>query len=196
MLIKFIEFYFSLDRNLEDVNDFYNRKFGEAYRRLKLLQDRYGTTAEALQSLDRNDFDELMGALLDLRGQLRKLQWFGEVNRRGFIKITKKMDKKVVHKSQQAVYLKTKVDIKPFATNEALGQAMKTLNDWLSSLGESQDNGDATSVHSDHLLQRVSSRSIFNLPPGQFLQFYPYSGSFIVASLKTFETLLLFTLYS
>ena len=36
-----------------------------------------------------------MGALLELRSQLRKIQWFGEVNRKGFVKITKKIDKKV-----------------------------------------------------------------------------------------------------
>jgi glycerophosphodiester phosphodiesterase len=171
-LTKLAEFYFSLDRNLEDVNDFYNKKFGDASRRLKLLQDRYGTSPEALQSLDRNDLEELMGALLDLRGQLRKLQWFGEVNRRGFIKITKKMDKKVAHNSQQAVYLQTKVDTKPFATNNVLGEAMKLLNEWLSTLGETKENDDAASVHSDHHLQRVSSRSIFNLPPGQLLGFF------------------------
>jgi SPX domain protein involved in polyphosphate accumulation len=38
---------------------------------------------------------DLREALLDLRYHLRRLQWYGEVNRRGFVKITKKLDKKV-----------------------------------------------------------------------------------------------------
>ena len=116
------EFMFSLDRNLEEVNDFYNRKFADSSRRVKLLSDRYGTSAEAINMLDRNEFEELMGALLDLRGELRKLQWFGEVNRRGFLKITKKLDKKVPNTHTQQRYLASMVDPKPFAANVALSK--------------------------------------------------------------------------
>ena len=155
-----------MDRNLEDVNEFYNKKFGDAARRLKLLQDRYGTPNEAPTSLDRNEIEELMSALLELRGQLRKLQWFGEVNRRGFIKITKKLDKKVPNVCTQQRYLASKVDPLPFATNLALSQAIKTINDWLSILGETTGKDDTLSIHSVHSMKRVSSRSILNLPNG------------------------------
>jgi glycerophosphodiester phosphodiesterase len=126
------EFFFSLDRNLEDVDEFYNKKFGDASRRLKLLEDRYGTSKQALEALDRNEIDELMGALLELRAQLRNLQWFGDVNRKGFVKITKKLDKKVANVCTQQRYLTSKVYLKPFATNFALVVLMKNLNDWLS----------------------------------------------------------------
>jgi glycerophosphodiester phosphodiesterase len=157
---------FSLDRNLENVDDFYNKKFADASRRLKLLSDRYGTSAEAINMLDRNEFEELMGALLELRSQLRKLQWFGEVNRRGFLKITKKLDKKVPNTQTQQRYLASKVDPKPFAANIPLSRAMKTINDWLSVLGEAKAKDEAASIHSSHSIQRVSSRSILNLPSG------------------------------
>lgn len=40
--------------------------------------------------LDRDEIAEVLGALLELRSGLRKLQWYGEVNRRGFFKILKK----------------------------------------------------------------------------------------------------------
>ncbi|KAE8453559.1 hypothetical protein EG329_010420 [Mollisiaceae sp. DMI_Dod_QoI] len=160
------EFFFSLDRNLEDVDEFYNKKFADASRRLKLLQDRYGTSKQALEALDRNEIDELIDALLELRGQLRKLQWFGEVNRRGFVKITKKLDKKVENICTQQRYLASKVDPKSFATNAALIAAMKTINDWLSVLGETKSRDDAQSVHSVHSIKRVSSRSILDLPHG------------------------------
>lgn len=160
------EFFFSLDRNLEDVHGFYDKKFNDASRRLKLLQDRYGSSPESLESLDRSERDELMGALLELRGQLRKLQWFGEVNRRGFVKITKKLDKKVPNVCTQQRYMAAKVDPKPFATNTILGKNMKVINDWLSILGETKPSDDAGSIHSVHTIKRVSSRSIVDLPTG------------------------------
>ena len=57
-------------------------------RRLGLLHDRYGRVPEAVANLDQDEVEELTGALLELRGQLRNLQWFGEINRRGFVKIS------------------------------------------------------------------------------------------------------------
>lgn len=116
--------------------------------------------------LDRNEIDELMGALLELRGQLRKLQWFGEVNRRGFVKITKKLDKKVPNVCTQQRYLVSKVEPRPFATNLALCSSMIAINDWLSILGDTQGKDDTISIHSSHSLKRVSSKSILDLPHG------------------------------
>jgi len=148
------------------VDEFYNKKFGDASRRLKLLEDRYGTSKQALEALDRNEIDELMGALLELRAQLRNLQWFGDVNRKGFVKITKKLDKKVANVCTQQRYLTSKVYLKPFATNFALVVLMKNLNDWLSNLANTRSKDDAQSIHSAHSIKRVSSRSILNLPNG------------------------------
>jgi glycerophosphodiester phosphodiesterase len=133
---------------------------------LKLLQERYNIPEQGLESLDRNEIDELMGALLELRGQLRNLQSFGELNRRGFVKITKKLDKKVPSVCTQHQYLSSKVDPKPFATNAALSQALKTTNEWMETLGETKGRDDNLSVHSAHTLKRVSSRSIVSLPKG------------------------------
>ncbi|EON61162.1 hypothetical protein W97_00374 [Coniosporium apollinis CBS 100218] len=160
------EFFFSLDRNLEDVDGFYNKKYAESARRLKLLHDKYGTTAEIPEGLDKDEVEDLMGALLELRGQLRKLQWYGEVNRRGFVKITKKLDKKVPRASTQQRYLATKVDPKPFATNAQLSEDMKTINEWLSNLSDVKTSDDSSSVHSTQNMKRVSSRTMLNLPSG------------------------------
>ncbi|KAF7889387.1 uncharacterized protein EAF01_010880 [Botrytis porri] len=165
--VDLAEFFFSLDRNLEDVDAFYNKKFYDASRRLNLLQQRYSdATVYTTQGLDRNEVEELLGALLELRSQLRKLQWFGEVNRKGFLKITKKLDKKVANVCTQARYMASKVDLKPFAANFALSKAMKTTNDWIAVLGEKNISDDALSVHSAHSIKRVSSRTILNLPSG------------------------------
>jgi len=156
-------FFYSLDRNLEDVDDFYNKKYADAARRLKLLQDRYGDLTTDPRNIDKDEVEDLMGALLELRSQLRKLQWYGEVNRRGFIKITKKLDKKVANASTQRRYLESKVDPKQFATNLALSHTMKTVNDWLSALGDLKIPDDDSSTHSTHSLKRPSSRTNFNL---------------------------------
>ncbi|KAL8974194.1 MAG: hypothetical protein Q9197_001568 [Variospora fuerteventurae] len=158
------EFFFSLDRNLEDVDSFYNKKFGDAARRLKLLQDRYGRATEIPNSMGVDELEDLMGALLELRGQLRKLQWYGEVNRRGFVKITKKLDKKVGQASTQRRYLETKVDNKSFATNFGLSDLVKIINDWLSVLADVKIQDDASSTHSTHSLQRASSYAALDLP--------------------------------
>lgn len=107
-----------------------------------------------------------MGTLLELRGQLRRLQWYGEVNRRGFVKITKKLEKKVPGVVYQQSYLATKVYPTAFATNSALSQDMKDINDWLSSLGEIGKVDDASSVKSGNSTRIVSSRAILNLPSG------------------------------
>jgi len=119
-----------------------------------------------LEALDKNEIDELMGALLELRGQLRNLQWFGEVNRRGFVKITKKMDKKVPNVCTQQRYLSSKVEPLPFANNSALTVAVKKINEWVVIVTEAKRNDDARSIHSAHSIKRVSSRSILNLPEG------------------------------
>lgn len=115
--------------------------------------------------IDREEVEDLMGALLELRGLLRKLQWYGEVNRRGFVKITKKLDKKVGHKATQRRYLQSKVDTKQFATNAHLNETINMANDWLSKLGEAKIRDDGSSTHSGHSLSRVSSRSLLKLPP-------------------------------
>lgn len=105
-----------------------------------------------------------MGALLELRGQYRNLIWFGEVNRRGFTKITKKLDKKIESSSAQSRYLATKVDPKPFATNKRAENDMRAINDWLSSLSDVKVFDDASSVQSTGSLHRVSSKSALKVP--------------------------------
>ena len=148
---------------MEDVDNFYNRKYEDSVRRLKLLQDRYGRPTDILNGIDRDELEELMGALLELRGHLRKLQWYGEVNRRGFIKITKKLDKKVALNSTQRPYLEVKVDPKPFAMNNALSVTMKIVNDWLSSLADVKILDDSSSTHSTGSIRRPS-KAILSLP--------------------------------
>ncbi|KAJ4398122.1 Glycerophosphocholine phosphodiesterase [Neurospora sp. IMI 360204] len=163
--VDLAEFFFALDRNLEDVDSFYNKKYAEAYRRLKVLQDRYGGAPEVVANLDDDEVEELMGALLELRSQFRKLQWFGEINRRGFVKITKKLDKKVPNTtSTQHNYISTKVDLLPFANDTAISRLLTEINKWLSKLGDAQNIDDAKSERSTLSLGRASAKAMLNAP--------------------------------
>lgn len=160
------EFFYSLDRNLEDVDQFYNKKYGDAIRRLKLLHDRYGRSLDAANGIDEDEKEDLMGALLELRGQLRKLKWYGETNRQGFVKITKKLDKKLGQTATQRRYLASKVDPKQFATNIGLVETTKAINDWLARLGDIKIRDDNSSTHSSRSLRRASSKAMLALPAG------------------------------
>ena len=148
---------------------FYNKKYADFARRFKLLEDRFGHSLATSSRLEAEEIEDLLAALLELRGQLRKLQWYGEVNRRGFIKITKKLDKKVPGAQAQMRYLSTKVDPAPFATNSRLSDFMKRINDWLSVLGDEKVVDDASSTHSSLSLRKVPSRQILNLPTSLLL---------------------------
>jgi len=118
-------------------------------------------------AMDKDEMQDLMGTLLELRGQYRKLQWYGEVNRRGFVKITKKLDKKIETSSAQSRYLSSKVDPKPFATNNKLTQDMRAINDWLSTLNEARPKDDSSSIASgaSGSLHRVASRNALKVHP-------------------------------
>lgn len=157
------EFFFALDRNLEDVDSFYNKKFSDACRRLKLLQDRYGKMPD-VGDLDVDETEELMGALLELRNQFRNLQWFGEINRRGFVKITKKLDKKVPNSATQHRYMATKVDPKPFAKDNTIARLLNDINKWLSALGDAQNLDDNRSERSIRSLGRASAKAMLTVP--------------------------------
>lgn len=132
---------------------------------MRLLHGRYGRAAQPPEGIDKDEVQDLIGALLELRSQLRKLQWYGEVNRRGFIKITKKLDKKIKTVCLQERYLTSKVNPRPFAHNLPLNQDMKAVNEWLSGIGDIKTFDDSGSTHSAASLGRVPGRSL-HLPSG------------------------------
>ena len=104
-----------------------------------------------------------MEALLELREVLKKLQWFGEVNRQGFIKITKKLDKKIPGSNAREGYFHAKVESRPFASNSQLLKDINDVNDWLSHLDEAKASDDTVSVHSSASSKRVSLRTTTSL---------------------------------
>lgn len=121
-----------LDRNLVKIDDFYIKRYAAYSRQLKVLKDGNdgGDTPSSLPT-DSDALQELRVSLFELREQYRKLQWYSEVNRRGFTKITKKINKNFSNLAAIEQYLETKVDLKPFASHTDLLADVVFISDWL-----------------------------------------------------------------
>ncbi|KAI1006516.1 Glycerophosphocholine phosphodiesterase [Podosphaera aphanis] len=115
--------------------------------------------------MDRVEADDLIKALLELRGQLRKLQWFGEINRRGFVKITKKVDKRIPNNHTQQRYIASRVNQRHFASDADLLAMIADTNEWLSILGEVKSNRNAHSVQAKpRPVTRALSKNMVHFP--------------------------------
>jgi glycerophosphodiester phosphodiesterase len=152
-------FLYELDRNLEDVDEFFNRRNSDLFRRIGLLRNRYSIKSEPdLKRLDMpsDDWEELVAAMIDLRSSLQKLLFYAEVNKQGMVKILKKAEKKT-GASVRDSYLVTKVDMLPFASPTATQDQLQELNRWLSKLvPDGKEALDAGSTIDDSL-RRVRS---------------------------------------
>lgn len=119
-----------MDRNIESVDEFFNVKFSEYTRRLTHLVERYEPSTLKKRDLDLQELDDLLSILLELRSLFRNLQWYSEVNKRGFVKILKKLDKKV-HIDTQSRYLNSKVLVLPFAHASSVNSQLKLINTFI-----------------------------------------------------------------
>lgn len=148
------EFFFELDRDIDKVNEYYNRQYKEYSRRLDkvvaVVGYKDGHISHQIESSD--ELDEVISILMELRTIYRNLKWFGELNHKGFVKILKKLDKKLeklAHASNLELgnnsiklpvnnkenYLATRVDALPFANQEGLLAGLDLINKLLNDLG-------------------------------------------------------------
>lgn len=159
------QFFFELDRDIEKVSEFFNAKFSEYQRRSSKLIHVVGySNGKIIHQVDTTDeLDEIVSILLELRTIYRNLKWFGDLNHKGFIKILKKLDKKLLYittlandqlqndmpdhtnlpvfnlpNNNKETYLFTRVDALPFANETELLSALDTINNILIQLGEQQ----------------------------------------------------------
>lgn len=111
--------------------------------------------------MEQEDIQDLTSTLLELRARCRNLNWYGGVNRTAFVKITKKLDKKIESSRHQGRYLSTKVDPKAFATRNKLNLDMRSINDWLMALTAIKVVPADGSVHSGSSgsIHRMGSRA-------------------------------------
>jgi glycerophosphodiester phosphodiesterase len=99
-------------------------------RRLSVLKDRYGSASEILQT----EMRELLWALLKMRRDVENLLWFGEVNRKAFIRITRSSATKIPHMGDLFAKLETRVDDKSFAKGVYAAQLLVETGEWLAEL--------------------------------------------------------------
>lgn len=159
------QFFFELDRDIEKVSEFFNSKFSEYQRRSARIIHVVGyANGRITHQVDTTDeLDEIVSILLELRTIYRNLKWFGDLNHKGFIKILKKLDKKLLYlttlandqlhhdnpdqkdlpvinlpNNNKETYLTTRVDALPFANESELLSALDTINSILNQLGEQQ----------------------------------------------------------
>lgn len=159
------QFFFELDRDIEKVSEFFNSKFSEYQRRSARIIHVVGyANGKITHQVDTTDeLDEIVSILLELRTIYRNLKWFGDLNHKGFIKILKKLDKKLLYlttlandqlhhdnpdqkdlpvinlpNNNKETYLTTRVDALPFANESELLSALDTINSILNQLGEQQ----------------------------------------------------------
>lgn len=128
-------FFFKLDRNIEQVESFYNFQLSEYERRLKRVSHAIASSQKngAKLELDKDEYEELLGILLELRGRFRNLKWFAELNKRGFIKILKKLDKKA-GTNKQVYYLSLRIFPCSFASETELLSALGQIGTLLETL--------------------------------------------------------------
>lgn len=149
-------FFYELDRDLEKVDSFYSTKFKEYNRRLiKIVQVLgYQDGQITHNTEDFEEVDEIINILIELRSLFRNLKWFGELNHKGFVKILKKLDKKLTTILNESVnnnqevdysnhnkedYLGSRIDALPFANGLEPTNALDIIHNLLIQLGQSHD---------------------------------------------------------
>ncbi|GMM34171.1 glycerophosphocholine phosphodiesterase [Saccharomycopsis crataegensis] len=132
-------FFTKLDRNIEKVESFYNFQFSEYERRLKRVTTAmHSHKKDGKMEFDKEELEEVIGILVELRGNFRNLKWFSELNKRGFIKILKKLDKKA-GTNKQMYYLSSHIFPLSFASETEILRELNLINKYLSELSPQAD---------------------------------------------------------
>ncbi|OUT20926.1 hypothetical protein CAS74_003922 [Pichia kudriavzevii] len=149
-------FFFQLDNNVEKVDEFYTKKYLDYEKRLKKISGAFPKNVDDIG--DNEEYDELVDILLELRNCFRNLKWYAELNRRGFEKILKKLDKKAGTEKQQE-YLKSKVYSSSFCDDTQLVNSLTKVNEFLNILASINEQHSAANNSNNHY---KSSQNINN----------------------------------
>ncbi|CAB4416918.1 unnamed protein product [Rhizophagus irregularis] len=151
-----IGFFFEVDRELEKVNNFFLYKRTEMERRLRTLSEKYrcfnisipnspsiininpidsGVNVPGLSAYINPNFDpyadeEFLVVIKETKDQIHKVLRFADMNKKGFIKILKKFDKRLGRQVKDR-YLETKVNILPFASSSLFTEMLDSIEHWI-----------------------------------------------------------------
>ncbi|KAG0679778.1 Glycerophosphocholine phosphodiesterase [Pichia californica] len=137
--VDLARFFFHIDSDAEKVDEFYTKKYLDYERRLKKLIVVFPKNSKDIDDLD--EYDDLVDILLELRNCFRNLKWYAELNRRGFVKILKKLDKKTGTKKQES-YLQKKIFPLSFCNDSDTVKMLSSINDLLNKLSNVKDQYD------------------------------------------------------
>lgn len=73
------------------------------------------------------DWDEMLAILIELRSNFRNLKWYGELNKRAFTKILKKLDKKA-GTNQQNTFLQSRILPLSFSDDSEINRDLHLIN--------------------------------------------------------------------
>lgn len=151
-------FYVSLNESIEVVDQFFNAKFFEYNKRLARVVELLNyqeTPAGATISLEVIDnqleLNEILANLVELKGKVHNLKWFGNLNNKAIIKILKKLDKKLsvlinldidaevaLQNNNKQVYVSKKFNELPFANQQSLDKLLELIKNVIQLLGNQE----------------------------------------------------------
>ncbi|KAI9142486.1 Glycerophosphoryl diester phosphodiesterase family-domain-containing protein [Paraphysoderma sedebokerense] len=147
------EFNYTLDRELEKVNNFFLYKKSEIERRIRILDEKYKLTiaapnsvessvtsqpnfsrhAQLAQNIDVETEIALLSHALETKDHILKVMRYTELNRKGFRKILKKFDKKLQTSTQTAVYA-SKIQPLPFSSDTYFSDCLTQIESLIQQL--------------------------------------------------------------
>ncbi|EGV60926.1 Glycerophosphocholine phosphodiesterase [Yamadazyma tenuis] len=194
------QFFYQLDGNIEKVDTFYSTKFDEYNRRLNKIINLLNFSQNKIHhQIDSNDeLDEIISILLELKNFFRNLKWFGELNHKGFVKILKKLDKKMVSltnlsnthlqsqlvnlpSNNKEVYLSTRVNALPFANEIDLHKNLDLINNLLNQLSY-HDFASKTPVSTTQSVAAVKDKKTMDAINSSFDSLFLTSFKDLIAS--------------
>lgn len=168
-------FFYELDRNVENVDEFYSMKlmeYGKRMRRVVLALGYNSHTHKLTKEIEvKDELDEVVLILREMATTLRNLQWFGEINYRGFVKILKKLDKKLgADADNKATYLHLRIDPLPFARGKDVQGYLDTIHSILAELGADNADGLVLPKHPANTRHAEMTEAIQNKDSKQLQQ--------------------------
>lgn len=129
-------FLYKLDENVNKVDSFYCKKFIDYEARMKRITS---VIPINISSINEEEVEDIISVILELRNSIRNLKWFAELNKRGFVKMLKKLDKKTGTEIQE-IYLKSKINSLLFSNESGIVKLLSEANQLLNLLSNNTTN--------------------------------------------------------
>lgn len=133
-------FFFKLERELENVNNYYLSKENELNIKFKILQNKFDNFIKTERNTTNNTFvyKNISSALKKFHKDLVDLQQYVELNKTGFSKVLKKWDKRS-SSHQKEFYFATVVLVQPIFTHNDISSLLEKVLSMINTLENQKD---------------------------------------------------------